>query len=81
MTKPINPEKFTIREVFNQKYKGGWREKERYTTITVAVLTRYKWENELAKQAGGIETLIALSGEYKFIPLYRIGDNPYWSST
>jgi len=80
----INPEQFTVLEVFhvfNQKVKGDCQEKKRYSTITCGVLTRYRWENTTAVKAGGVETIIALTPGFRFIPLYKVGDSEFWTST
>lgn len=75
-------QRFTVKEVFNQKQRGGnWAEKERYSTFSAQVLTHYQWENTKAVRAGGVETVIALSAEFRFIPLYRVGTSEFWSST
>ena len=76
-------EKFMIREVFNKKYKGSWKEQTRICTVTVGVLTRYSLENEKAIKAGGIDVVIGITPEYRFLPMCKIGNTSegFWTSS
>lgn len=78
----INVEKFMILERYNKKLPGGrWEERERYNQVSIGVLSRSQWENEKAVLAGGVESVIGITANFKFLPLYRTGGAEQWTST